>query len=79
MRKDWLDRYNLAEPTTVDDLANVLSVLKSEDPTGNGETIPFLADLTGLRHGLAGAFIDGGYGNWIDPADGLVKPPEVRR
>ena len=76
IRKDWLDQYNLPEPKTIEDLENVLSVLKNEDPTGNDETIPFLSDLLGLRQGLAGAFIPGGYGNWID-SDGMVKPPEV--
>ena len=77
IRNDWLEQHNLDQPKTIDDLEKVLGVLKAEDPTGNGETIPFLSNLEGLRQGLMGAFVDGGYSNWIDPADGKVKPVEV--
>lgn len=41
IRKDWLDKYSLAVPKTVDELTNALAVFKENDPAGGGKTIPF--------------------------------------
>ncbi|CQR56726.1 family 1 extracellular solute-binding protein [Paenibacillus riograndensis SBR5] len=41
IRKDWLDKYNLAVPKTMDELTNALAVFKEKDPAGGGKTIPF--------------------------------------
>lgn len=41
IRKDWLDKYGLALPKTLDELTNALAVFKEKDPAGGGKTIPF--------------------------------------
>lgn len=45
IREEWLDKYNLEPPTTIDDLYNVLSTFKKEDPAGGGKTIPLSAPV----------------------------------
>lgn len=35
IRKDWLEKLNLEEPKTVDDLYNVLTAFVNDDPNGN--------------------------------------------
>ncbi|CAH1217038.1 Lipoprotein LipO [Paenibacillus allorhizoplanae] len=42
MRKDWLDRYGLSVPKTIDELTNALRVFRDKDPVGGGKTIPFV-------------------------------------
>jgi len=37
IRKDWLDRLNLAVPETVDELYEVLKAFKEQDANGNGD------------------------------------------
>ena len=37
IRKDWLDRLNLAVPTTIDELHEVLVAFKTQDANGNGD------------------------------------------
>ena len=43
IRQDWLDKLDLAMPTTVDEWAAVLTAFRDEDPNGNGQKdeIPF--------------------------------------
>lgn len=36
IRQDWLDKLNLEVPTTVDELYDVLTAFKTQDPNGNG-------------------------------------------
>ncbi|TMV47397.1 extracellular solute-binding protein [Paenibacillus mesophilus] len=50
IRKDWLDRLGLREPTTLDEWYTVLKAFKENDPNGNGlpDEIPLLPDL-GLK------------------------------
>ncbi|MBO4897109.1 MAG: extracellular solute-binding protein [Clostridia bacterium] len=45
VRQDWLDKLNLSEPTTRDELYNVLKAFKEKDPNGNGQAdeIPFFS------------------------------------
>ncbi|GGG01597.1 putative ABC transporter peptide-binding protein YtcQ [Paenibacillus albidus] len=40
IRKDWLDKYNLEVPKTLDELTKALTVFKENDPAGGGKTIP---------------------------------------
>ncbi|SDC76885.1 putative aldouronate transport system substrate-binding protein [Paenibacillus sp. UNCCL117] len=40
IRKDWLDKYNLQVPKTIDELTNALRVFKENDPAGGGKTVP---------------------------------------
>lgn len=37
VNKDWLDKLGLDEPTTPDELVDVLTAFKNDDPNGNGE------------------------------------------
>ncbi|WP_066186807.1 MULTISPECIES: extracellular solute-binding protein [Gracilibacillus] len=37
VNKDWLDTLGLDEPTTADELIEVLTAFKNDDPNGNGE------------------------------------------
>lgn len=45
IRKDWLKKLNLKEPTTIDELYNVLKAFKEKDPNENGKNdeVPFFA------------------------------------
>lgn len=47
INQDWLTKLNLAVPTTVDELTEVLRAFKTQDPNGNGEAdeIPFTCDF----------------------------------
>ncbi|CAM3406108.1 extracellular solute-binding protein [Pseudostreptobacillus hongkongensis] len=37
IRKDWIKKLNLKEPTTVEDLYNTLVAFRDKDPNGNGK------------------------------------------
>ena len=37
IRQDWLDKLGLEAPTTVDELHDVLTAFKNNDPNGNGQ------------------------------------------
>jgi len=54
IRKDWLAKLSLQEPTTTDELYNVLKAFKERDPNGNSKAdeIPFVTTY-GLRGVLA--------------------------
>ena len=43
LRKDWMDNLGLEEPSTIDDIAEVLRAFIEDDPDGNGQ-----ADTVGL-------------------------------
>lgn len=46
VRKDWMDKLNLAVPVTVDDFYQVLKAFKEQDPNGNGQSdeLPLVAE-----------------------------------
>lgn len=78
IRKDWLDRFGLQEPSTLDEWYAVLKAFKENDPNGNGlqDEIPLLPDLglKGLK--LFGSAVGGHlfYSDGFYPdADGTVK------
>jgi putative aldouronate transport system substrate-binding protein len=82
IRKDWLDRLNLQEPETIEDLYEIMYQFTNNDPDGNGkkDTIG-LADRNDLTFGafktLSSYF--GTPNNWITVNDKLVpefKTPE---
>ncbi|RAV21541.1 extracellular solute-binding protein [Paenibacillus contaminans] len=81
VRADWLKKLNLQMPKTLDELEAVLKAFRDLDPDGNGkaDSIPLMTDLTGLRYGMLGGFIEGenGYSTWLDPADKKIKPVEL--
>jgi len=41
VRQDWLERYNLKHPETLEDIYQMLKTFKEQDPAGNGQTIPY--------------------------------------
>ena len=43
LRKDWLDKYSLKVPETIDEWYNVLKTFKEKDPAGGGKTVPFIS------------------------------------
>ena len=44
IRQDWLDKLGLETPTNVEELYNVLTAFRNEDPNGNGiqDEVPYL-------------------------------------
>ncbi|TBL78981.1 extracellular solute-binding protein [Paenibacillus thalictri] len=79
VRSDWMKKLNQPMPKTLDEFEKVMQAFKDNDPDGNGkaDTIPLMTDLLGLRYAFTGGFVDGGYGNWLDPADNKIKPVEL--
>ncbi|MCP4312775.1 MAG: extracellular solute-binding protein, partial [Bacteroidetes bacterium] len=82
IRTDWLEKYGLAMPTTVEELEEVLQVFHEKKPAGPG-TIPLLTgasdSLNHLRYALMGGWVEPGYhkdGGWLD-TDGKIKPAEL--
>lgn len=66
VRKDWLDKLGIKEPTTLDELTAMLKLFKDKDPGGNGAqnvplTIrgenPFVANIVGA-FGMANSWND---------------------
>jgi len=41
VRQDWLDKYGLGTPGTLEDLYRMLKTFKEQDPAGEGQTIPY--------------------------------------
>lgn len=82
IRTDWLDKYGLKMPTTIEELEEVLKVFKEKKP-GGPETIPMITgagdNLNMVRYALMGGWVEPGYsmGGWLDEADGKVKPAEL--
>lgn len=72
IRKDWLDKLNIAEPDTIKDWYNMLVAFKTQDPNGNGEAdeIP-LGDMSGqlYRHFV---YAFGGSGTFYADKDGKI-------
>lgn len=79
LRKEWMQKLGLQAPKTIDDLEAILKAFKEKDPDGNGkdDTITMSTNLEGLTMSLAAGFVEGGYGDWLDPADKKVKPVEL--
>ncbi|MBB6731723.1 extracellular solute-binding protein [Cohnella sp. CBP 2801] len=48
VRKDWLNKLNLQEPKTLDELYNVLKAFKENDPDGNGKADTYGLSTSGL-------------------------------
>lgn len=48
VRKDWLNKLNLQEPKTLDELYDVLKAFKEDDPDGNGKADTYGLSTSGL-------------------------------
>ncbi len=82
INKAWLDKLNLAVPTTLDELYNVLKAFKEQDPNGNGKAdeIPYIgATVSSNMHtealmGMWGlATKDGSNDSYVQVVDGKVQ------
>lgn len=86
LRKDWLDNLGLEVPTTMDELFDVMTAFKEDDPDGNGadDTIGIImnntfldnasGDMVGLFNGFGAypkAWVKDGSGNL---AYGSIQP-----
>lgn len=87
IRKDWLTKLGLKEPTTVDELIAVAKAFTEKDPDGNGKNDTY--GIGGYFDGSWGegqrfAFLFGAYGvpdlwDWDNPNFGLaVRNPNFR-
>lgn len=58
LRKDWMDKLNLQEPKTIDDIENILQAFLDQDPGGNGsgKTVGLVID-TQIAGTSGGAFM----------------------
>ena len=74
INKGWLDKLGLSEPTSVEDLYNVLKAFKEKDPNGNGlaDEVPICAWNThSAYNALLGYFGHGqSYGSYWMVVDG---------
>lgn len=48
LRKDWMDKFGLSEPHTIDDVVNIVKHFISEDPGNNGEDAAGKPNTVGL-------------------------------
>ena len=51
IRQDWLDKLGMKQPTTIEELVNVWTAFRNDDPNGNGvkDEIPFFARVDGVN------------------------------
>lgn len=73
-RKDWLDKYNLTVPTTIEEYENVLKVFKEKE-NDPGYT-PVWPDA--VEYMFVGSFIPSGEANFMD-TDGKIKPVHMHK
>lgn len=73
IRKDWLDELGLQVPTTIEEFENVMQAFKEKK---NDEGFVSLSGGS-LKNSFIGSFMEIG-DSWIDPADGRVKPRELK-
>ncbi|MFK7696050.1 extracellular solute-binding protein [Paenibacillus sp. HJGM_3] len=77
IRQDWMEKFNLQAPKSIEDLENIMQVFKTKDPDGNGkdDTIPL---TLGLKQNFnSAAFAFGWYGSiigqWNKNASGSLE------
>ncbi|MCX7714407.1 MAG: extracellular solute-binding protein [Clostridia bacterium] len=78
IRKDWLDNLGMQEPTTIDELYNVLKAFKERDPDGNGQNDTFgmiMTTATSTFDNLAIWF--GAPNKWGVAEDGTLQPAHL--
>lgn len=69
VRQDWLDKFDLEAPETLEEMEEVMEIFVNEDPneSGSDDTLGLsLASTNGLATWLAdGSFIFGAYGDFL--------------
>ncbi|MGL6174988.1 MAG: extracellular solute-binding protein [Cellulosilyticaceae bacterium] len=75
MRKDWLDKYNLPIPTTVEEYETALRTFREQDANGNGkkDEIGYFDRAGNTENGIAAVF--NLYGASFEPyvEEGVIK------
>lgn len=78
VREDWMEKLNLPEPNTMDDLVTIAEAFAQQDPDGNGKADTYGLALTkdiGLNSSSVGFF--NGFGGfpqiWIEDAEGQLQ------
>lgn len=68
IRKDWLEKYGLKEPKTVDEWYKVLITIRKNDPNGNGKIDEWGYTMVGQygRNAFRFPFLIGAYGILAD-------------
>ncbi len=89
IRKDWLEKLDLAMPTTTDELKDVMIAFANRDPDGNGkkDTYAFSASGSSMQQQLWWQFLSAFTGDvrgtyWVDDAGALrggLASPEMRQ
>lgn len=51
LREDWMSKYKLTAPKTLDDLEKIMDIFVNQDPDGNGKK-----DTVGISAGMADSF-----------------------
>ncbi|TDF94029.1 extracellular solute-binding protein [Paenibacillus piri] len=81
VRKDWLDRLNLKEPRTMEDLYQVMKAFTRNDPDANGknDTVGLALNKLDIKPATPGGFdlivsYFGGPNGWEVNADGKFIP-----
>lgn len=76
IRKDWLDKLKLNEPSTLDEWVSVLTAFRDRDPDGNGknDTIPFTiyGGVSNIKTVLNPAF-GMGFSDWTENDNGTIS------
>ena len=72
-RSDWLQEAGLALPETWEQMEAVIAAFKKRHP----ESVVAANGRLNLMMNTIGAFVETGCGNWLDPADGQIKPVET--
>lgn len=73
IRADWLEKYGLDIPQTIEEYENCLRVFAENDPAGNGKTIPLMTSLDHFAHCFLGGYTDNGTGVYV-AEDGTCYP-----
>ena len=74
-RKDWMENLGMSEPTTLDELHDLLYAFTYNDPDGNGQDDTYgytcSGDLMWYNNWIFQA-MDSTYWGWVDTSDGSV-------
>jgi hypothetical protein len=73
-RSDWLAEAGLDVPDSWDGLEHAYEAMKDSHP----EAVIVAMGRRHLMYNTLGAFTDHGFSRWIDPADNMLKPPELQ-
>ncbi len=73
-RTDWLKEFNLPIPSTLEEAEKTFETFRKKYT----DCIILTNSLTDLRKGTVGGFTEYGESRWLDPKDGMLKPPVLQ-